>query len=209
MKINLSPYIELESGPYSIYDYVDPSFVVDDQVITYLKVGHYGLACPGAYNHPFEHDKIVLGPYRRSDGDKYIWDYNLWEYVTKYHVKLPKDFIEHAMSTTGLKFIVENIDDSGMFSQAVTEYKKRKASEMLAWHYAVTGTEQRIKYVGKWNGYYVYEYILENPWANHGLGSETRVHFVLVKNGVPRFEKDKELDSLIMFVGKKQYYDKR
>lgn len=131
MRINLSPYIELGPGPYSIYDYVDPNFVVDDQVITYLKVGHCGLVCLGVYKHPFKPDKTMLGPYTFDDGDKYNWDSNLWEYVTKYHVTLPKEFIEHAMSVNGLKFIVENIDDSSLFSEAVKKYKKRKASEKL------------------------------------------------------------------------------
>jgi len=44
-EIKLSPYVEICCGSVSIYDHVDVNFKVDDQVITYLKLGHTSIVC--------------------------------------------------------------------------------------------------------------------------------------------------------------------
>ena len=55
----------------------------------------------------------------------------MWEYVEKYHVTLPQEFINYAMSVEGCKFIAENISDSCLFSPTVAKWHKKKLLEKL------------------------------------------------------------------------------
>lgn len=100
----LTPYKELHWGKESIFDYIDPEFVVCDKVIQYLQTDESYLVAPGIYEHPFIPSKRLLGPYSYTDG-QYYWDRDTWKYVVKYHLKLPKEFIDHVLSDKGTEFI--------------------------------------------------------------------------------------------------------
>ena len=58
---------------------------------------------PGVYEHPFIPGKRLLGPYCYTDGH-YWWDRDTWKYVTKYHVRLPQEFVDFVMSGAGDEF---------------------------------------------------------------------------------------------------------
>lgn len=96
-KISISPFKEINCGSESIYDYVKAGYTVPDKVIAYLRTKSPHLVCPGVYEHPFMKGKTVPGPYLCTD-NHYLWERNTWEYVVKYHVTLPQEFIDHVMS---------------------------------------------------------------------------------------------------------------
>lgn len=101
--INVTPYKEIEGGDESIYDHIDESFVVPEKVIQYLQTTNPHMVCLGVYKHPFK-DRDLLGPYLYTDGE-YYWDRDTWKYVVKYHVTLPKAFIDKVMSEEGTAFL--------------------------------------------------------------------------------------------------------
>ena len=108
-RINIMPYVELQSGEESIHDHIDPDQVVPEEVIEYLKHGEFRLVCMGIYPHPFEPDVRLCGPYWYGD-DKYEWDRDAWKYASKYHVELPQEFIDHVLSEDGQKWLEEHKD---------------------------------------------------------------------------------------------------
>jgi len=105
-KVCLSPYKEILGGDKSIFDYVDPQCTVPGKVIAYLRTTQPYLMSPGIYEHPFRKGMKLSGPYLYTDGH-YYWDRDLWKYVLKYHVKLPKEFIDYVMSDEGTAFLEE------------------------------------------------------------------------------------------------------
>lgn len=108
--IMLSPYKELKGGKESIHDHINPDQIVPAEVVEYLKHGEPDWICMGIYNHPFVEGKRLCGPYRYNDG-VYRWDRDLWLYVSKYHVELPQDFIEHVFSEYGRNWMEEHKDE--------------------------------------------------------------------------------------------------
>ena len=113
-KKNLSPYKELQHGDESIHDHIIPDQKVPIEVLKYLRHGQFQLACMGVYEHPFEEGVRLPGPYTYGD-DKYRWDRDMWLYVSKYHVELPQDFIDHVFSDEGRAWMEEHPDE--MFGQ--------------------------------------------------------------------------------------------
>lgn len=109
--ICITPFKEIKGGTESIYDYVEEGYTVPEKVIAYLRTTKPFLLSPGIYEHPFKKDIQLLGPYLYTD-DRYYWDRDTWEYVVKYHVRLPEDFINHVMSIEGTAFIEKQIDAS-------------------------------------------------------------------------------------------------
>lgn len=108
----LTPYKEIHSGSESIYDNVQKGYSVPDKVLEYLRVDNCYLAGAGVYNHPFEPEVKMLGPAMFSDG-YYYWDSNTAEYVSKYGLVLPEEFISHVMSEKGTEFIEQYKNNSG------------------------------------------------------------------------------------------------
>ena len=123
--ICLTPYKELRGGEESIYDHIRDGYKVPDKVIAYLRTTKPFLMSPGIYDHPFQKEKRLLGPYLYTD-DTYYWDRDTWKYVVKYGLELPKDFIDHVMSDAGTKFIEQQIDANESWSEAIKQWKKRK-----------------------------------------------------------------------------------
>lgn len=101
--VNVMPYKEINGGEESIYDHVDENFTVPEKVIAYLQTTQPHLVCMGFYKHPFK-DMQLCGPYWYTDGE-YYWDRDAWKYVIKYHVTLPKQFIDKVMSDEGTVFL--------------------------------------------------------------------------------------------------------
>lgn len=100
----LTPYKEILSGSESIYDHVREGYSVPDKIIEYLNIDNVYLTCSGIYNHPFEPEKTLFGFDMFSDG-YYYWHCCTAEYVTKYGLVLPEEFISHVMSHKGTEFI--------------------------------------------------------------------------------------------------------
>lgn len=100
----LTPYKEIHSGSDSIYDHIREGYSVPDKVIEYLKIPNPYLAGAGIYTHPFEPEVTLLGSTMFSDG-YYYWDSRTSEYVSKYGLVLPEEFIAHVMSDKGTEFI--------------------------------------------------------------------------------------------------------
>ena len=98
-KICLTPFREIGGGSESIYDYVDSEYTVPEKVLTYLTRGDLYVLSPGVYEHPFKKGTHLPGPYTYTDG-YYYWDRDTWEYVLKYHVRLPEEFIDYVMAVT-------------------------------------------------------------------------------------------------------------
>ena len=92
----LSPFKEINCGSESIYDYVKEGYTAPDKVIDYLRSAAPYLTCLGVYEHPFIKEKMIAGPYLCKD-DNFYWEQNTWEYVAKYHVILPQEFIDYIM----------------------------------------------------------------------------------------------------------------
>lgn len=103
----LTPYKELCAGAESIYNHVKEGYSVPDKVIEYLNIDNDYCACAGIYSHPFESEKALLGPLMFWDG-YYYWDSGTAEYVTKYGLVLPEEFISHVMSDKGTEFIEQH-----------------------------------------------------------------------------------------------------
>lgn len=99
----LTPFKELHLGRESIYDWVEEGYSVPVKVIAYLKTTEPDMMSPGVYEHPFIPGKRLLGPYCYTDGH-YWWDRDTWKYVTKYHVRLPQEFVDFVMSGAGDEF---------------------------------------------------------------------------------------------------------
>ncbi|MCM1506428.1 MAG: hypothetical protein NC177_04745 [Ruminococcus flavefaciens] len=51
----------------------------------------------GVYQHPFKPEVTLFGPTMYSDG-YYYWESNTAEYVSKYGLTLPDEFISHVMN---------------------------------------------------------------------------------------------------------------
>ena len=123
--ICLSPFKEIEGGDESIYDYVKEGYTVPDQVIAYLRTTEPYYMCPGIYEHPFKPGQRLLGPYVYTDG-KYYWDRDTWKYVLKYHVTLPQEFVDHAMSDEGAAYIESFLKKSDSWSDTIQDWKKEE-----------------------------------------------------------------------------------
>ena len=104
--IDLSPYKELHNGhgTESILDHVNPDQDLPEDVVDYLKHGELIIYALGLYNHPFEEDVKVPGPYFLFDGT-YKWERYLWLYASKYHVEIPQEFIEHTRKPESRKWL--------------------------------------------------------------------------------------------------------
>ena len=107
-KACLTPFKELRLGSESIYDWVEEGYTVPTKVIAYLKITEPDIMSPGIYEHPFKPGMRLLGPYCYTDGH-YWWDRDTWKYVTKYHVRLPQEFVDYVMSGAGDEFAREHI----------------------------------------------------------------------------------------------------
>lgn len=111
-RYNLTPYKEIHCGSESIYDHVRENYSVPDKVLEYLCTDNCYLAGGGIYSHPFEPEVTLSGPTMLSDG-YYYWDSRTSEYVSKYGLVLPSEFIAHVMSEKGTEFIEKYKDNSG------------------------------------------------------------------------------------------------
>ena len=100
----LTPFEELSLGDESIHDWVEAGYKVPSKVIAYLKTTEPFIMSPGIYDHPFKPGERLLGPYCYTDGH-FWWDRDCWKYVTRYHVKLPREFVDYVMSGKGDEFL--------------------------------------------------------------------------------------------------------
>ena len=123
--ICLSPYKEINGGSESIYDHVQEGYTVPNQVIAYLRTTELYFMCPGIYERPFKPGQRLLGPYAYTDG-KYYWDRDTWKYVLKYHVTLPQEFVDYAMSDEGAAYIENFLKESGSWSDKIQDWKKEE-----------------------------------------------------------------------------------
>lgn len=123
--ICLSPFKELHCGCKSIHEFVQEGYSVPDQVIKYLKTTQPYIMSPGIYDHPFKPGEKLLGPYMYTDG-KYYWDRDLWKYVLKYHVTLPQEFVDHAMSKKGSEFIEQWMKEQASWSNEIQNMKAQE-----------------------------------------------------------------------------------
>lgn len=134
LRVNLTPYAELQQGNKSIYDYVKECYTVPDKVIAYLRTKRCLACCPGLYKHPFKDGEKLAGPYVYTDG-YFHWDKDTWKYVLKYNLTLPKEFIEFVMSDDGDKklteLVNELIDNNESWSDSIKEYKKKQGYKYL------------------------------------------------------------------------------
>ena len=121
--INIMPYKELKAGKESIFDHIDETFVAPQKVISYLKTTQPFVMSPGIYKHPFK-DMELLGPYYYTDGE-YYWDRDAWKYVVKYHVTLPRDFIDKVMSERGTAFLEECARSGDSWGNTIENWKKQ------------------------------------------------------------------------------------
>lgn len=104
----LTPFVELRLGDEKIHEWVEEGYSVPEKVIDYLKTTEPDIMSPGVYEHPFKAGVRLLGPYCYTDGH-YWWDRDAWKYVVKYHVKLPREFVDYVMSGKGDEFLSERI----------------------------------------------------------------------------------------------------
>jgi len=102
--ISLTPYKEIKGGSLSIYDYVEEGYTAPEKVIRYLRTTKAYAMSSGMYQHPFNSEKTLLGPYLYTDG-RYCWDRDTWKYVVKYGLKLPEEFVEYVMTGGGDEFL--------------------------------------------------------------------------------------------------------
>ena len=107
-KVCLTPFKELGLGSESIHDWVEEGYTVPAKVIAYLKTTEPDIMSPGIYEHPFRPGVRLLGPYCYTD-EHYWWDRDAWKYVTKYHVRLPQEFVDYVMSGAGDEFAREHV----------------------------------------------------------------------------------------------------
>ncbi len=121
--ICITPYKEIKCGEESIYDYVQEGYTVPDQVIAYLRTTKPYYMCPGIYEHPFKPGQRLLGPYVYTDG-RYYWDRDTWKYVLKYHVSLPQEFVDYAMSDEGAAYIESFLEESDSWTDRIKDWKK-------------------------------------------------------------------------------------
>lgn len=118
----LSPFIELGNGDKSILDYVQGDYEVPPKVISYLQTTKPYMICFGIYEHPFIKGKTLLGPYSYTDG-YYWWDRDMWKYVVKYHVTLPKEFVDHVMSDKGTEFLMQCRSEKDSWTKRIKDWK--------------------------------------------------------------------------------------
>ena len=123
--ISITPYRELRSGDQSIYDSVQEGYTIPPRVVAYLRAGRPYLMMPGIYPHPFKPGKRLLGPYKYTDGT-YSWDRDTWKYAVKYHVVLPREFIDHVMSEAGAAFLAQYGAQTGAWSDTIKQWKERR-----------------------------------------------------------------------------------
>lgn len=119
-KVCLTPFRELHLDSESIYDWVEEGYTVPDKVIAYLKTTMPDIMSPGIYEHPFKPGVRLLGPYCYTDGH-YCWDRDAWKYVTKYHVRLPQEFVDYVMSGAGDDFLREHLPDASSWFQQIED----------------------------------------------------------------------------------------
>ncbi|MBR4621911.1 MAG: hypothetical protein IKO44_00090 [Ruminococcus sp.] len=120
---NIMPFKEIKGGTESIFDNIDPDFVVPKKVIAYLMTTKPYMMCMGIYKHPFKEMKL-LGPYWYCDGE-YYWDRDAWKYVVKYHVKLPEEFIAKVMSDEGTEFLEKCSNSDESWTKEIDKLKGR------------------------------------------------------------------------------------
>lgn len=119
-KVRFTPFKELHQGDESIYDWVEEGYSVPAKVIAYLKTTEPDVMCPGIYGHPFKPGMELLGPYCYTDGH-YRWDRDAWKYVTKYHVRLPQEFVDYVMSGAGDEFLQEHAPQADSWFQNIED----------------------------------------------------------------------------------------
>lgn len=119
-KVCLTPFEELHQGDESIYDWVEEGYTVPAKVIAYLKTAEPYVMSPGVYDHPFKPGMKLLGPYCYAD-DHYWWDRDAWKYVTKYHVRLPQEFVNYVMSGAGDEFLQEHAPQADSWFQNIED----------------------------------------------------------------------------------------
>lgn len=118
----LTPFEELRLGDASIHDWVEEGYGVPDKVLAYLKTTEPYMMSPGIYEHPFKPGERLLGPYCYTDGH-FWWDRDCWKYTTKYHVRLPQEFVDYVMSGEGDEFLESHApDDSSWFNRIEDNY---------------------------------------------------------------------------------------
>ena len=66
----------------------------EDQVLGYLKSGNLLVGSPGIGCDVLSEDGSFSGPYHILTDGSWAWPQDLAFYVEKYHVKLPKEFVE-------------------------------------------------------------------------------------------------------------------
>lgn len=126
---NVMPFKEIKGGTESIYDHIDKNYKVPKKVIAYLQTTQPHMVSMGIYKHPFK-DKELVGPYFYTDGE-YYWDRDAWKYVMKYHVTLPKDFIDKVMSEEGTAFLDKCAKSNNSWSKTIKEWKDQPNSLCL------------------------------------------------------------------------------
>lgn len=123
--ICITPYIELNMGDLSIYDYVEEGYSVPNRVLIYLQTTNPFTMALGIYEHPFKKGMSLLGPYTYTDG-KFFWDRDTWKYVVKYGLKLPQDFLDHVMSDAGKEFLERFVKEHDSWQSQIARLKKEK-----------------------------------------------------------------------------------
>ena len=91
-------------GEESIYDHIDRTFSVPEEVILYLQTKELYFFCLVLYPHPFHDDTTLCGPYVYTDG-YYYWDRDTWKYVLKYGLTLPQQFMNYVMTDKATEFL--------------------------------------------------------------------------------------------------------
>lgn len=67
----------------------------------------------------------MCGPYTYTDG-YYYWDRDIWKYVLKYHVTLPREFIKHVMSDEGTAYLKEQEQATDSWTGRIQNLKKQE-----------------------------------------------------------------------------------
>lgn len=116
----LTPFRELGLGDESIHDWVEEGYTVPGKVIAYLQTTEPDVMFPGIYDHPFRTGVHLLGPYCYGDGH-YWWDRDAWKYVVKYHVRLPREFVDYVMSGAGDEFLQAHKPSASSWYDAIED----------------------------------------------------------------------------------------
>ena len=98
--ICLTPYRELRHGADSLKAHLSAPRILPERVRQYLSLGRVVQVVQGIYRHPFS-GKELVGPVLLGDGGRYTWDRDTLEYVEKYGLELPDEFIDYVMGSEG------------------------------------------------------------------------------------------------------------